>query len=106
MQLKVTIICVQIFALINLEFFSGKILEKSLFWGLPTVYNPLRTSNAGCKMEGKSLLHIWIYGKAWKKIEATWVEEVDEWLNQGKQDGDIKEVLFKKISREPRLVLC
>ena len=32
MQLKVTIICVQIFALINLEVFSGKILEQSLFW--------------------------------------------------------------------------
>ena len=32
MQLKVTIIYVQIFALINLEVFSGNILEKSFFW--------------------------------------------------------------------------
>ena len=41
MQLKVAIICVQIFALINLQVSSGKILEKSLFLGLLTVYNPL-----------------------------------------------------------------
>ena len=58
-----------------------------------------------CEEEEENLLHIWTYEKAREKIEAIWVE-VEEWLNQGKEDGNIKEILIKTLSGEPRLNLC
>ena len=59
-----------------------------------------------CKEEKESLLHIQTCENAREKIDAIWIEEVDEWLNQGKQNGDIKEILIKTLSGEPRLGLC
>ena len=39
--------------------------------------------------EGKPIVYL-DKRKGTGKMKAVWVEEVDEWLDQGKQDGDIK----------------
>ena len=58
------------------------------------------------KLEEESLLHIWSCEKTLKRTEAIWVKEVDEWLHQGEEDGDIKEILIKTLSGGQRLGLC
>ena len=55
--------------------------------------------------EGKPIVYL-DKRKGTGKMKAIWVEEVDEWLDQGKQDGDIKEILNKTLSGKPRLGLC